>query len=622
MADVTTKINIQAETKGLAEATRDTSKLESTLSGVGKGAGKSSSGLKQILKTLRSELKQSIRDSSALGDAYEKQNKQLKALQKEYELLAKSIRAASKAKSDDAQQTTNDAAAGETRLSRLRRFFGRGGGGGGQGGGGSGGDGTGAGGAPGAPDPRRGALTQGFLQGVLPEGFIQRGPGAFSQAAGTLLGRTVRGVAGAGMELLASPLSGSGAAISAASRIPVVGGVAGAVLQQSLGAAQEEASTQKGFQSLMPYLRSGRSPGALGTLNALRATSGGIGMALGGLSANESAALVGQMAAAGGGYGTRYSQGTLREAFAAQAGLGIDTGTSGVLARGDALGATTGRGASALAKSVADAVSLGLQGSEITKYVQGIAGNIEGFASTGIKVDATAQGAVGRVLETTGGYAGVRAAALSRGVGATMDQLADSGPQSPGQMLMLRAAGFDPSRPDSFYEAQARLDDASPGDRARIFSSARATALRGMRGLSGYGKAAAYRRFAQENGMNLRIGEARREVLGNASSADISRALTAPDAQAAMAQTETQAQYNTTSAAQSLSTMANMQSATGQQYVGSMLEMDKTARAALNKVAHAGSMFLDFAAKVQKFGADLMGVGQGSGGISTPQSAQ
>lgn len=618
MADVTTKINIQAETKGLAEATRDSTKLENSLSGIGKSANKSSGGMRQVLKTLRSELKQSIKDSNALGDAYTKQNQQLKALQKEYDNLAKSIRNTSRAKKEDAQQTPSP----KGFLASVRRFLADESSGSGRGFGGGDGDGRGS-DAPGkSPNAKRGAFTQGLLQGVLPEAFIQRGPGAYRQAAGSLVGRSVRSVAGAGFDLLASPFSGTNAAVSALSRLGAPGAIAAGVMQQSLSAAQEEAGTQRSFQAMMPYLRSSTSPGALATLNTLRGSAGGLGRLYGGLSNNESAAFVAQMAAAGGGLASSYSARDIKEGFAAQAGLGVDAGVSGALARGDQIGATTTSGSSTLARAIADAISLRLEGSDRTRYIQQIAASVENFATTGIKVDAQSEGALGRMFQSSGGYTGTRASFLAQGVSSSLSQLADSGPQNADQMLVLQAAGFDPADPESYYKAQERLDNASPGDRAKIYARAEARALGGMRGMGRYAKAGALRRFAGNTGRGIRIGEALRESSTGISAADLAGTAAPPSADAAMADTAYAGYTNTTEASRTMATMANMQSATGQQYVGGMLEMDKTARAAMNKVAHAGGMFLDFAAKAQKFGADLIGLGQGETAIPAAQAPQ
>ncbi len=610
MADVTTKINIQAETKGLAEATRESAKLEGSLAGIGKGATKSGGGVRSVLKSLRSELRQSIRDSDALGDAYEKQNRHLKALQKEYDSLAKSIRDTSRAKREDVQQ-------GSTGLfASVRRFFG----------GGSGrppeGPGSGhmGGGSHGGGGPGGGAFTQGLLQGALPEAFIQRGPGALTQAAGSLVGRGARAVTGAGFDLLASPFSGTNAAVSALSRLGTPGAIAAGIMQQSLSAAQEEAGTQKSFQSLMPYLRTSSSPGALDTLNALRGSAGALGGIYGGMSNNESAAFVAQMVASGGGTASQYGNRDIKEAFAAQAGLGIDAGTSGVLARGDQTGGATTAGSSTLARAIADAISLKLEGSDRQKYIQQIAASVENFATTGIKVDAQSEGSLGRMFQSSGGLTGTRASAMAQGVSSSMSQLADGGPQNVDQMMVLQAAGFNPADPESYYKAQERLDNASPGDRAKIYAQAESRALGGMTGMGRYAKAGALRRFGRNTGRNLRIGEALRESSMGISAADLNGTAAVPSAEAGMADTAYAGYTNTTEASHTMATMANMQSATGQQYVGAMLEMDKTARAAMNKVAHAGGMFLDFAAKAQKFGADLIGLGQGESSIPAAQA--
>ena len=333
------------------------------------------------------------------------------------------------------------------------------------------------------------------------------------------------------------------------------------------------------------------------------------------------------MAAAGGGYGARYSSRSVREALAAQSGLGIDAGTSGVLARGDVLGAgglsAQSGGTSTLAKAIADAMSLKLEGSELTKYVQEVAGNISQFASTGIKFDERSRGGIGRLLQASGGYTGTRAASLSAGVMDTMNQVAYSGPQNASQFLLLQSFGYDPSDPESYYSAQEKMDSATPDERGKAFATARGSALAGLKGYSRRRKGAAYANFARDLGQNLRIGEAMRDSSTNLTAAQIKASVAARQTPAsAMQTTETSGLMSTFQSTSMLASMADSQSMTGGKYIPSMMQMDVQAKKTLQSLSAAGSAFVDLASKITETGTRIISLGTDAVGLTTPVAPQ
>ena len=119
-------------------------------------------------------------------------------------------------------------------------------------------------------------------------------------------------------------------------------------------------------------------------------------------------------------------------------------GTEGMPGPEGAAARTGGRQArgpaDALTKAMTDAMKLGLQGSEINDYLQQMAAGISQWRSTGIPVNADSAKAIGDAVSEMG-IGGVRGMAIAGGVGRAAENIAETGPQSVGQLMMLRALG-------------------------------------------------------------------------------------------------------------------------------------------------------------------------------------
>lgn len=119
-------------------------------------------------------------------------------------------------------------------------------------------------------------------------------------------------------------------------------------------------------------------------------------------------------------------------------------GTEGMPGPEGAAARTGGRQArgpaDALTKAMTDAMKLGLQGSEINDYLQQMAAGISQWRSTGIPVNADSAKAIGDAVSEMG-IGGVRGTAIAGGVGRAAENIARTGPQGVGQLMMLRTLG-------------------------------------------------------------------------------------------------------------------------------------------------------------------------------------
>lgn len=433
-------------------------------------------------------------------------------------------------------------------------------------------------------DQRRsaGSFTQGLIQGAVPEaGVIQRGPGALRQAAGGILGRGARNIAGG---LAGSPLSGG---MSIAGSIPLVGGFIQAGLQNAQLAIQEsqlqtslapfrdpnaarrirragrrarrgfdassveESAFQRlgGAQEAAPIdpnalarerefvrdarvqqainnrgLRDSVNAGGIGGRAAQRiaeasvantaditesiarelaggdaqrtanretqrrrsaaraeaeAATGqaagrarararrqefgnvaGVGVSLG-LNQLEAQQAVGQIAAAGGGTTSDVNaQGLVGTGLRAQRLLGADSGTIGSFLRAGRRGGLTGAaGGEGLEVAIGQAVTLGLEGSEITEFLRITAQGIDQFRNTGVPFN---QQSIGALTAGFKGAVGVDLARnLAQGLTGAGQRLATQGPQNAFDLLTLQAFGFQGG---GDRELGTALDRAETGD--------------------------------------------------------------------------------------------------------------------------------------------------------------
>ena len=326
-------------------------------------------------------------------------------------------------------------------------------GGGGGGGGGSGGSG-GGGGPRRGPDKdaekKKGSFTQGLLQGVFPQiAYIDRGKGAAAQAAGIATAR-------AGVSASRIPLGGSQGMRGALGGLPFVGSAFDRLANNAASATDFQRSRLGSYSQL-------------GGLNAVDIGNdavkyGGMGMS----SAQQFAAQVG-----GGTAGTAQRAGKdfLSTAMAAQTAFGISPETSAAFGGAKLTGASKGPDSNSqmLVKAISQGFSLSLRGSDLQKYVQQTAEQLQHFGETGIPVDQNAKFSATRMMV---GYAGMSA---QRAMSATDSRLEDAhsiarnGPQTPGQMIQFTKMGYTGGAQSEMETKQKMLRSAN--DAANVKAS-------------------------------------------------------------------------------------------------------------------------------------------------------
>lgn len=298
-------------------------------------------------------------------------------------------------------------------------------------------------------------FAQGALQQISGLGYIEGGSlGAMgAQAAGGLAARAAtglfngyQGMVGGGAEGFLSGIQG----------IPGMGFASSAInaVRMAPGAMQYRSQ----LAGISPLI-SGFRGDADSRIAATEGMGGGLGRyaQLMGMDKGTAASILsGAVGQSGGTMASIGRDGGARNILAAEK-LGLGGGLAATLLRGNQVGGLSGN----LSTLLGGANNAGLQGSEIREYLAKIAGDVANFRQTGIKVDAEGQNKLLQSLTGLGGMGGQRAAAMVGNVQSTMESLGSNGPNNPGQMLLLRAAGYDPNDPDSIVQAQINLQDRS-----------------------------------------------------------------------------------------------------------------------------------------------------------------
>jgi len=177
-----------------------------------------------------------------------------------------------------------------------------------------------------------------------------------------------------------------------------------------------------------------------------------------------------QVVQAGGGtFPEMQRQGMIRTSFAAQTMYGVSAETSGAFLQAGRRGGMVGMGGQAdqaLARTIGDALELGLSGSELSDYMQSMAEGIKQWETTGIPV---APEAIKGMAESfsKAGIAGTRAVQMARGVGQYVQGMASRGGPATGMDYMtLQAFGFTGKGGSAEYE-QTILKMESAGQQMR-----------------------------------------------------------------------------------------------------------------------------------------------------------
>ena len=320
-----------------------------------------------------------------------------------------------------------------------------GGGGSGSGGGGAGGGGGGRRDPNKDKDKKKGSYTQGLLQGVFPQiAYIDRGKGAAAQAAGIATAK-------AGVSASRIPLGGSQGMRGALGGLPFVGSAFDRLANNASSATEYQRSRLGSYSQL-------------GGLNAIDFGSdavkyGGMGMA----GAQQFAAQVG-----GGTAGTAQRAGKdfISTAMAAQTAFGVNPETSAAFGGAKLTGASKGPDSNSqmLVKAISQGFSLSLRGSDLQKYVQQTAEQLQHFGETGIPVDQSAKFSATKSMVGYAGMSAQRALSATEGRLDEAHSIAQNGPQTPAEMIQFTKMGYTGGAQSEMETKQKMLRQASAAD--------------------------------------------------------------------------------------------------------------------------------------------------------------
>ena len=198
-----------------------------------------------------------------------------------------------------------------------------------------------------------------------------------------------------------------------------------------------------------------------------RAINGALGLGAGtqfGMALPEEVNFRSSVQQAGGGYGnTKDARGFGTTAMAANRAYGVGAGVSGTFLqaqrRGGLVGGVGGDSGTMLTETIADAMTMGLEGSEVNSYLQEVASGITRWKSTGIPFNtASMKGMVSELGTSLGGVRGMGVAKGFTGAGLSIGQ---RGPQSAAEVAVFNAlSGLKPGETslDKIEEAMIKME--------------------------------------------------------------------------------------------------------------------------------------------------------------------
>jgi len=216
----------------------------------------------------------------------------------------------------------------------------------------------------------------------------------------------------------------------------------------------------------------------------------------------------GSFMGARGGVWDRESKGMFQEALAAQTRYGISAETSGQFARGAMPGGGFALGGQGLAEVLASATEQGLSGSQVTEYLQTLVQLAQDQERNGVKIDTFNFTRGAALLGREGvGLEGLQAQRVAGGLNQRAMQVGQQGVTNPADVMMMRAAGWDPSQGvEAYFATKNRLAEQgmSPEDMNRLIGMAAG----GVQGVAGGGAETEKGLLAQfwKQGLGVSIG--------------------------------------------------------------------------------------------------------------------
>lgn len=226
------------------------------------------------------------------------------------------------------------------------------------------------------------------------------------------------------------------------------------------------------------------------------------GLRFGAMGAQQANQFAQQLAAAG---GTLDPRAMMPTAVAAQTAFGVGGGVSGAFLRAGRRGgiAGGGGGAAALTQALGEGMRLGLEGSELTRFMEEMAQGISRFEQTGIPINPRSVGGIARAVSVLG-VGATRGQRIAQGLVGAGQRLAQQGPQTAMDVLMLQGAGFQGGGLESLMDAMMALEQGLTGPQATAMMQALVQA-----GGGGAGGIFTLQRGLARVGVNIGLGEAK-----------------------------------------------------------------------------------------------------------------
>jgi hypothetical protein len=190
---------------------------------------------------------------------------------------------------------------------------------------------------------------------------------------------------------------------------------------------------------------------------------GRLGVSLLGVSKPEAAQMMGDIVRAGGGRkGEAQEQGMIGAGFAARTLFGVGAETSGAFLgagrRGGLVGAR-GQAGNAFKTALAEGLQMGLEGSELNKWMQQTAQGIQQFSITGIPINTQSISTLASDISAAG-ITGTRAATMARGLTTGLQGIGQRGIQSGLDHLMLQlVGGYQGGGAAEYRAARSRMEE-------------------------------------------------------------------------------------------------------------------------------------------------------------------
>jgi len=181
-----------------------------------------------------------------------------------------------------------------------------------------------------------------------------------------------------------------------------------------------------------------------------------------GYTPQEAMQMTSQVSQAGGGTCIAMrEQGMAGTAMAAQRLLSVGSDVSGAFLQGGRTGGVVGgqgRSSDAMAEAIGEAVNLKLSGSDLTEFMQQMAGDIRSWRNTGIPLNSATIGAMGQTFSKLG-VGGVRGAKMGKGLADAAKGIANQGIRSAEDFAALQElGGYKGGGAEEYEKARLRME--------------------------------------------------------------------------------------------------------------------------------------------------------------------